>query len=84
MQVKYGLVIKNFRAKYGLTQEQLGSMLNLAPSALSNYESGRRDPDNYIILALAYIDGVIKSEGKVVSFDVLTKRLMGESDERIN
>jgi len=45
----YSTIVKGAREKLGLTQEQLGRMINVKPSVISHVETGKLKPD----LALA-------------------------------
>jgi len=45
----YSSIVKSAREKLGLTQEQLGRMINVKPSVISHVETGKMKPD----LALA-------------------------------
>lgn len=44
--------IKELRKTLGLTQNDFGLKLGLAPNTITNYETGRRDPSNQIIVAM--------------------------------
>lgn len=39
-----GRVFESFRARHGLSQSQLARALNIAQGAISNYETGLRQP----------------------------------------
>lgn len=45
--------LKEIRRKKALTMKQLGSMIGVAESTISLYESGKRQPDNETLLKLA-------------------------------
>jgi transcriptional regulator with XRE-family HTH domain len=62
--------IKKLRKEKGLTQEELGSVLGRTKYNISNYELGRRQPDNDTLRALAKF------------FDVSVDYLLGESNVR--
>lgn len=47
--------IRELRKQRGLTMKQLGSMLGLAESTVSQYETGKRQPDNETLLKLGEI-----------------------------
>lgn len=44
--------IKELRKALGLTQNDFGVRLGLAPNTITNYETGRREPSNQIIIAI--------------------------------
>ncbi len=50
--------IKDLRIKKGLTQEELGKMLNKTKNNISQYETGKREPDNNTLLKLSEIFNV--------------------------
>jgi transcriptional regulator with XRE-family HTH domain len=66
-----GKRIRFFRAKAGLTLEQLGDAVGLLPSQLSQIENGRREPKLSALTALATALGV-----------ALTDLLSGEAPDR--
>lgn len=45
--------LKNMRKKYGLTMKQLGNEIGVAESTISQYESGKREPDYATLIKLA-------------------------------
>lgn len=45
--------IKELRKQHGLSQTELGKILNIAQNTLSAYECGRRDPDTETLSAIA-------------------------------
>ncbi|NFS12837.1 helix-turn-helix transcriptional regulator [Clostridium botulinum] len=63
--------IKELRIKKGLTQEELGKMLNKTKNNISQYETGKREPD---------IDTLIKLSNL---FSVSINRLVGK-EEKVN
>lgn len=44
INIKFGKHLKELREKKGISQKELGDLLGLKPSAVSNYESGRNQP----------------------------------------
>ena len=46
MKNTIGNNIKNSEKNHGITQEQIASKLCISRQALSNYETGKRIPDN--------------------------------------
>ena len=50
--------IRELRKQQGYTMKQLGIMLDLAESTISQYETGKREPDNETLLKLGEIFNV--------------------------
>ena len=50
--------IRALRKDNGLTMKQLGKKIGLAESTISQYETGKRNPDNETLLKLGEIFGV--------------------------
>mgnify|MGYP004517590363 CR=1 FL=1 len=50
--------IRELRKNNGLTMKQLGQQIGLAESTISQYETGKRSPDNETLLKLGEIFGV--------------------------
>lgn len=48
-----GANIKYLRKAHGETQEELGAILHIEKSAISNYENGKREPNKVILTAIA-------------------------------
>ncbi len=48
-----GMNIKELRIKKGLTQEELGKMLNKTKNNISQYETGKREPDIDTLIRLS-------------------------------
>ena len=44
--------IRQLRKQHGMTLKQLGAQLGLAESTISQYETGKRNPDNETLLKL--------------------------------
>ena len=65
-----GLRLKKLRKEKSMTQEELGAVLGRTKFNISNYEMGRRQPDNDTLRALAKF------------FDVSIDYLLGESNVR--
>ena len=57
-QVKFGKFIKKKRNELGLTQADLGSLVNLSDKAVSKWETGRGSPDIDILVPLANVFGI--------------------------
>lgn len=53
-----GNIIKKLREYKGLTQEELGSKLNLSRTTISMYENNQRDPDTKTLSLMADLFGV--------------------------
>ena len=64
--------LKEFRKEHGLTQEKLASILNMARSALANYERGRN------IIATPFLYTICSK------YHVSADYLLGKIDEKIN
>jgi transcriptional regulator with XRE-family HTH domain len=47
------LLLKQFREREGLTQEELSKVLQLSPSAIGLYEQGRRQPNYETLIKIA-------------------------------
>ena len=55
--MKFNVRLKQLRQRNRLTQSELASMLNLKPTAISNYESCRNEPSLDKLISLArYFD----------------------------
>lgn len=50
--------IRELRKARGLTMKQLGAALGVAESTVSQYETGKRNPDNETLLKLSELFGV--------------------------
>ncbi len=51
----FGEVLRSERDKKGLSQEELGQLINAAKSTISQYELGKRKPDSDILQQFANI-----------------------------
>ncbi len=51
--------IKALRVEQGMSQEELASKLNISRSCLANYEIGKRQPDNEMLIRIADIFHVL-------------------------
>lgn len=79
--------IKELRKALGLTQNDFGVRLGLAPNTITNYETGRREPSNQIIIAICREFNVNEEwlrtgEGKMfqdLSQGELAARVVGEA-----
>lgn len=47
--------LKSLRKKYGYSQKEVASMLDISTSIVSGYETGERTPSTDNILSLAYL-----------------------------
>ncbi len=45
--------LKELREELGMTQKELGRMLDIAPNTISQYETGRREPDLGTLMRMA-------------------------------
>lgn len=50
--------IRELRKKKGMTMKELGRAIGVAESTISQYETGKRQPDNATLLSLAQFLGV--------------------------
>lgn len=50
--------IRELRKLQGITMKQLGEVVDLAESTISQYETGKREPDNETLLKLSEYFGV--------------------------
>lgn len=50
--------IRELRKQRGITMKELGKVVGVAESTISHYETGKRQPDNHTLLALAEYFGV--------------------------
>ena len=70
--IKVGNRLKEFRKEHKLTQEKLASILNMARSALANYERGRN------IIATPFLYTICEK------YNISADYLLGKIDEKIN
>lgn len=79
--------IREIRKALGLTMKELGEKVDAAESTISQYETGKRQPDNETLLKLGevldvsvgYLLGVEPREGdRVVTMDDFTYALQNE------
>ena len=71
-QMNLGLRIKHLREKFGWTQDQFADKLNMTPSDIGEYESGRNVLPSTVLAAIADL------------FDTSTDYLLGRADEPYN
>lgn len=60
--------IRRLRKEFGMTMKELGQKLGVSESTISLYETGKRQPDNSTILAIADL------------FNVTTDYLLGREE----
>lgn len=67
--------LKKLRKSHNMTQDELAEMLSLSRSAISLYETGRREPDYSILTKLADIFDVSVDYllGREVKYNMLRK-----------
>ncbi len=78
--------IRSLRRARGLTLRELGTVLGLAESTVSQYETGRREPGSEVLLRLAdyfgvtvgYLLGAEEAPGKL-GFDDFEYALLSEA-----
>lgn len=49
----FGTILKNLRLEKEMTQEELGKILNKTKNNISQYETGKREPDNETLRKIA-------------------------------
>lgn len=94
MKINYGECLRKIREKNNLTGEQLGSLIGVGKSAISNYENNtRKVPLDYVVKLAVYfqvsIDSIIGINTNeniidISSFDNETKDLIIKIIERLN
>lgn len=72
--------IRELRKTRGITMKQLGEVLGLAESTISQYENGKRQPDYETLLRLGEYFGV--SVGYILGIEEKTPLVHG--DEELN
>jgi transcriptional regulator with XRE-family HTH domain len=70
--MKFGERLRQLREEKGLTQEELGKIINQKKANISKYETGRLEPSMGTLITLAKF------------FNVSTDYLLGVSDERFS
>lgn len=72
-----GMILKNMRLTAGLSQQELGKLLNLADTTISSYERENSQADFDTILKIAKITGyefIIKdNNGKLIPLSEMSK-----------
>lgn len=66
--------IREARKRKGLTMKELGNRLGLAESTISQYETGKREPDNETLLKIGEILGV--SVGYLLGEDIASQNII--------
>lgn len=72
--------IRELRKLRGLTMKQLGEVVGLAESTISQYENGKRQPDNETLLRLGEFFGV--TVGYLLGAEEQKTPVLNEKDER--
>jgi transcriptional regulator with XRE-family HTH domain len=72
--------IRELRKNRGLTMKQLGEVVDLAESTISQYETGKRQPDNETLLRLGEFFGV--TVGYLLGVEEVKTPILNEKDER--
>lgn len=79
--------IREIRKALGLTMKELGAMVGVSESAISQYETGKRQPDNEMLLKLGealdvsvgYLLGEDPREGdRIITMDDFTYAMQNE------
>ena len=80
--------IRELRRERSLTMKELGALLGLSESAISQYENGKRQPDNETLLRLSEIFGETvgyilgAEERRAIDSSAQEKAPDGRADER--
>jgi len=81
--MEFGNRLKELRQQHGLTQADLANLLELGPTAISNYEANRNEPAfdklvqlaNYFEVSCDYLLGMsdkyLPVQGEVIDRDIL-------------
>lgn len=72
--------IRELRKNRCLTMKQLGEVVDLAESTISQYETGKRQPDNETLLRLGEFFGV--TVGYLLGVEEVKTPILNEKDER--
>lgn len=64
--------IRELRKQRGITMKQLGEVVDLAESTISQYETGKRQPDNETLLKISEYFGV--TVGYLLGYETLASR----------
>ena len=59
INASFGNRIKALRVEQGMSQEDLAAKLNISRSCLANYEIGKRQPDNEMLIRIADVFHVL-------------------------
>ena len=78
--------IREVRKLNGMTMKQLGAEIGVAESTVSQYETGKREPDNETLLRIGELFNVTVGYllGAEEQKENPTSQKTGEVDERIN
>lgn len=72
--------IRELRKRRKMTMKQLGEVVDLAESTISQYETGKRQPDNETLLRLGEFFGV--TVGYLLGVEEPKPPVLNEKDER--
>lgn len=72
--------IRELRKGKGITMKQLGEVVDLAESTISQYETGKRQPDNETLLRLGEYFGV--TVGYLLGVDEPIQAVLTDKDQR--
>lgn len=64
--------IRELRKQQGITMKQLGEVVDLAESTISQYETGKRQPDNETLLKISEYFGV--TVGYLLGYETMANR----------
>ena len=85
--------LKEYRESLGLTQKELGAKVGVSEASISNYETGKREPEFVTLCALAdlfdiSLDMLVRGKEKdptaKVSVESLLKMYQGMSEEQLS
>lgn len=77
--------LKELRTRFGYSQKEVASKLEISPSIVSAYESGERTPSTEILLALSHIYNASTDFllGKCVDTPPLALDITGLSEKQV-
>jgi len=76
-----GKTIRKWREEFGVSQQQLARQLNVSPSVISDYESGRRKSPGIVIIR-KIVDGLINLD-EANGAQVMRRYDLGEKSDSI-
>lgn len=73
--------IRELRKQQGITMKQLGEIVDLAESTISQYETGKREPDNETLLKISEYFGV--TVGYLIGAEEPKEKLLINDDQEL-